>query len=221
MENNPDNKEFELICVIVNYGIGSKVIKIAKGHGVSGGTAFIGKGTIKNRLLELLDLTEISKEIIVMAAEKKTAYEALEVLNKELKLEKPNHGIAFSFPIKDLLGISCYEHSGIKESRGEGNSMYDAIFTIVDKGKAEEVIEAATKAGSKGGTIINARGSGIHETSMLFKMAIEPEKEMVLVLSENKLTETIVASIREDLQINEPGKGIMFILNVNKAYGLY
>ncbi len=34
--------------------------------------------------------------------------------------------------------------------------MHCAITVVVDKGKAEDVIDAATAAGSKGGTVINA-----------------------------------------------------------------
>ena len=98
--------------------------------------------------------------------------------------------------------------------------MYRAIFTIVDRGRAEYVMEAATQAGAKGGTIINARGSGIHETNKLFSMEIEPEKEMVMVLSEKDSVDSIVSSIRQKLDIDEPGKGIIFVQDVSKAYGL-
>jgi nitrogen regulatory protein PII/ribosomal protein S18 acetylase RimI-like enzyme len=96
--------------------------------------------------------------------------------------------------------------------------MYNAIFVIVDKGNAETVIDTAVKAGSMGGTIINARGSGIHETSKLFSMEIEPEKEMVLILSENQLTEQITSSMKEQLQIDKPGNSIIFVQDLNKTY---
>lgn len=98
--------------------------------------------------------------------------------------------------------------------------MYKAIFTIVDRGKGENVMDAAKEAGAKGGTIINGRGSGIHETEVLFSMPIEPEKEIVMILAEDHLVNAIVSSIREKLEIDEPGKGIMFLLDVNKTYGL-
>jgi len=91
---------------------------------------------------------------------------------------------------------------------------------VVDKGKAEDVIDAATAAGSRGGTIINARGSGIHETSKLFFMDVEPEKEIVMILSEKKDAEAIISSIREKLDIEQPGKGIIFVQEVSKVYGL-
>ena len=99
--------------------------------------------------------------------------------------------------------------------------MYQIIITIVNRGKAEDVIEAAKAAGSKGGTIINARGSGVNETSKLFNMDIEPEKEMVMILSKEDITENIVSSIHERLEIDKPGNGIIFIQNVNKTYGIY
>ena len=47
------------------------------------------------------------------------------------------------------------------------------------------MIDAATAAGSKGGTVINAR-SGIHEEQTLF-MDIEPEKEIVLIISDKRV----------------------------------
>lgn len=99
--------------------------------------------------------------------------------------------------------------------------MYNAIFTIVDKGKACDVIDAAVSAGSRGATIINARGSGIDEKCVLFSIVVEPEKEIVMILAETGMTDSIVSSIREAVKIDQPGKGILFVLDVNKTYGLY
>lgn len=220
MENNPDQKQLVLFFVIVNFGLGSKVMKIAKQNGITGGTIFLGKGTINNHLLEILDLSDVRKEIVMIIAEKTLASQALEELNRKFNFDKPKHGIAFSTSVAGLIGTRDSLELNHKESRGVTDTMHHAIFTVVDKGNADAVIQAATAAGSRGATIINARGSGIHENSMLFSMAIEPEKEIVMILATNDLTEAIVASIRENLKIDDPGNGIMFILNVNKTYGL-
>ena len=98
--------------------------------------------------------------------------------------------------------------------------MYQAITVIVDKGKAVMVIDAAIRVGAKGGTIINARGSGIHETSRLFGMDIEPEKEMVLILAKTENAGTIVTAVSDDLKINEPGNGIIFVQPVDQVIGM-
>lgn len=222
MENIPDNKynELELLFLILNDGMGSKVIKSAKQKGLSGGTILLGKGTSKSHLLKLLDLSDIRKEIALMIGEKTVANNALSELEKEFRFDKPHHGIAFSIPVSGLFGTRncCYYKNN--ESRGAKITMHKAIFVIVDKGNAEAVIESAIKAGSRGGTIINSRGSGIHETSKLFSMEIEPEKEIVLIVAESDKTDSIITSIRTDLKIDEPGNGIMFIIDVNQTYGL-
>lgn len=222
MDNHFNINQLELCCVIVNYGNGSKIIKIAKQNGLSGGTVFLGKGTVKkSHLLEFLDITDVRKEIVLLISEKNTAYHVLDELNKKIEFNKPHHGIAFSLSVKDFFGGRNCINDKANESRGVNNTMYHAIFVIVDKGLAESVLDAAAKAGSRGGTIINARGSGSHENQTLFSMAIEPEKEIVMILSEISLTDGIVSSIRKQLKIDDPGNGVLFFMNVNKTYGLY
>ncbi|MGI6092933.1 MAG: P-II family nitrogen regulator [Veillonellaceae bacterium] len=221
MLDKSQTSDIELICTIVNFGLGSKLIKAAKRCGISGGTVSLGKGTVNNRILDFLGLSDVKKEIVFMVAAKETAYQALEKLNDQFEFNKPNHGIAFTTSICSVIGTRSYKSDSIKNERGVGNNMYHVITTIVDKGKAEDVIDAATKAGSKGGTIINGRGSGIHETSKVFSMEIEPEKEIVIILSEVDRTEAIVSSIRKELRIEEPGNGIIYIQDVNKTYGIY
>ena len=99
--------------------------------------------------------------------------------------------------------------------------MYDAIFTIVEKGMAPEVIEAANSAGARGGTIIKGRGSGIHETEVLFAMPVEPEREIVLILAQTDMTEEITTAIRKEVDLDSPGRGIIFVTGTSRTYGLY
>ena len=213
--------DIELLCVIVKSGLGSKVVHKAKEYGISGGTILLGKGTVNNKILDFIGLADVSKEVVLMISTKSIMDEAIKKLDYYFKFEKPNHGIAFITSITNLIGMrSCKRYEEIKEG-GQDKIMYNSIITIVDKGRAEDVIDAATKAGSLGGTIINARGSGIHETSKVFAMEIEPEKEVVLILSKVDQTEKIVESISSHMKINEPGNGIIFVQDINKTYGLY
>jgi nitrogen regulatory protein PII len=218
---NSNITDLELICIIVNFGMGSKILKTAKSCGIHGGTITLAKGTVNNKVWDFLGLSDVRKEILYMATDRDTAYKALDKVNTEYKLCKPNHGIAFTTSICGTVGARIGLGESGKNERGEDITMYQVITVIVDKGKAEDVIESASKAGSKGGTIINGRGSGIHETSKLFSMDIEPEKEIVIILSEVDMTEAIVSVIRQDLNIDAPGKGIIYIQDVNKTYGIY
>ncbi|MCG0275164.1 MAG: P-II family nitrogen regulator [Thermosediminibacteraceae bacterium] len=97
---------------------------------------------------------------------------------------------------------------------------FDLIVTIVNKGFAEEVVEAAKKAGAEGGTIIDGRGTGIHENAKLFGIPIEPEKEIVLTLIDRAKTEKVLEAISNAAELDKPGKGIAFVLEVERTVGI-
>ena len=212
--------EFELVICVVNSGQGSKVLKIAKWQGVTGGTIFMGTGLVHNRLLEFLDLDDIRREIVLMVADSGIAGKTAEELDREMVFRKPNHGIVFTVPITCLYGTQICGIKDFNENKVVANALYSAIFTVVERGLGEDVVDASKEAGAKGATIIHARGSGIHEKEMLFAMQIEPEKDVVLILAKNEMCEDIISSIRNRLNIDEPGTGIIFTLGVGKAYGL-
>lgn len=216
---NTGGRQYELLCAIVDFGLGSRVVTMAKKNGISGGTIALGRGTVTGRLAELLGLTDTRKEIVFLVAEKLLGRNALKMFADELHLKKPKHGIAFSMPLGAFLGTGSYAYEFRTQDGGAG-SMYRAVFVVVDKGKGEAVMDAAKAAGAKGGTIINARGSSIHETSRFLNLEIEPEKEMVLILARPQLADKIVLAVRDELQIDEPGKGIIFVQEVQEVYGV-
>jgi nitrogen regulatory protein PII len=220
-EQHTELANIELLTIIVNFGMGSKVLHIAKQCGINGGTICLARGTVSNRILDLLGLSDIRKEVVRMISSKEAVHQLVHELDQEFKFEKPNHGIAFTTSICSVIGSRRYSSEKQVEGTEGDRPMYHAIHVVVDRGRAEDVVDAANKAGSRGATIINARGSGIHETSKVFAMDIVPEKEIVLILSESDKTEGIVESIRQHLHIDEPGKGIIYIQEVNKTYGLY
>ena len=98
--------------------------------------------------------------------------------------------------------------------------MHQAIFVIVNKGDAETVVQAAEAAGANGATVVNGRGAGIHETSKLFAMEIEPEKEVVMIVAARENAATIAESVRQAARLDVPGQGILFVLDVDKTYGV-
>jgi nitrogen regulatory protein PII len=102
----------------------------------------------------------------------------------------------------------------------EKSVKFDLIVTIVDKGYATDVIDASKKAGAEGGTIMNGRGSGIHETKKLFGIPIEPEKDIILTLIDRNKTEPVLKAISDKINLDKPGKGIAFVLAVEKTVGI-
>lgn len=211
-----------LNVVIVKAGLGSKVIAIAKSIGASGGTVLLGKGSLVNPILKFLELAESSKEIVLIVSTEEKSKHLLQQVYDSLKFKKRNTGICFAMKLSKLMGME----SSIKEKcwhceEGEKSMViHKSIFVIVDKGQADQVVKAATQAGAKGATIINARGAGAHENAKIFAIDIEPEKEIVIILVESQNEALICEAISKASGIDQPGKGILFVQDVEKVMGI-
>lgn len=97
---------------------------------------------------------------------------------------------------------------------------YDLIITIVNRGFADLVMDAARGSGASGGTIMHARGTGIHEAEKFFGISIQPEKDVVLILTNRDNKKQIMTSIKEKAGLNKEGKGISFALPVDDVCGI-
>lgn len=218
MSTDANTKEYVMLWVVTCCGKGSGILKHAKQAGVSGGTILYGKSFGSSELLDFFGLDEYREEIVLMATDIEKSKKIIDILEEEFNLGE--EGVfAFTIPVCGLLGSHAMMDCDLNMERGETAMKYHLITVIVDKGKGEDAIDAAIRAGSKGGTIINARGSGIHETSKVFAMEIEPEKEIAIILTPENETMQVVSAIREDLKIDEPGNGIVYIHDVNGVYG--
>jgi nitrogen regulatory protein PII len=213
------NDIIELAVIIVNFNLGSKVLRIARQHGIKGGTIFHGMGTMKNRILQFFELAESRKEIVLLAAEADVLAAALEQIDKEFCFEKPNHGIAFTISLTVWMGNERAVYSYNKDGGEPG--MYSLIMAIVQRGKAGLVIEAAREAGARGGTVIRARGAGQAEANKLFNMEIEPEREVVIFVAESERTERITTALGERMEIDKIGNAAIFCQDIRKVYGIY
>ncbi|MBE6645839.1 MAG: P-II family nitrogen regulator [Ruminococcaceae bacterium] len=97
---------------------------------------------------------------------------------------------------------------------------HEVIFCIVNTGFSDEVMDAARKFGAKGGTVIRARGTANTEAEKLFNIAIQPEKEIVMILIESKLKNDILHALYNAVGLNTPGQGIAFTMPVDDVVGL-
>jgi nitrogen regulatory protein PII len=214
-----DNR-LALYVAIVNDGDARRVIEISREAGLYGATVFYGLGTMNKGFFAALGLADVRKEIVLMVADTERGDIAADRIRENMQMHRSHKGIVFSIAVESMFGSAALAPFSNRENK-EVTMENQAILTIVDKGRAELVMDAAAAAGATGGTIINARGSGIHETKKIFNIPIEPEKEIVLNIVPVAVAEKIASAIRTKLQIDEPGRGIVFVLDVRTAYGLF
>ena len=94
---------------------------------------------------------------------------------------------------------------------------YEVIITIVNDGFADLVMDAAKSHGARGGTVMRARGSGIHEAEKFFGIEIQPEKDFVLTLVKKEHKNEIMRAILNEAGLKTPGKGICFSISAQIA----
>ncbi len=97
---------------------------------------------------------------------------------------------------------------------------FDLIVTIVNRGNAQRVIDASRDAGAEGGTCILGRGIGVHEKAKFLGIPIEPAKDIVLTITPQENTDAILQSIREKVELDKPGHGIGFVMELKKVVGI-
>lgn len=212
------SRHLEMLVVIVEHNKASKVLHLADEKGVTASVAMLGRGTASRTIFDYLGLNDEKKAVLMLFGKTEEITDLADYLVEKLEMDKPNHGIAYIESAFNVFGTE--DNANGSENIKRGENMYNAIYTIVEKGNADDVIEAAEKAGSRGGTVMHARGSGSEEARKVFNMLIEPEKEIVLIISEEAKTKDIVESIRKETGIEEQGKGIIFITRVEQTYGL-
>ena len=100
------------------------------------------------------------------------------------------------------------------------NYKHEVIFCIVNAGFSDEVMDAAREFGARGGTVIRARGTANPEAEKLFNIAIQPEKEIVMILVESELKNDILHALYKAVGLKTPGQGIAFTMPVDDVVGL-
>ncbi|NLS44272.1 MAG: P-II family nitrogen regulator [Firmicutes bacterium] len=97
---------------------------------------------------------------------------------------------------------------------------YDAIFVVLPRGTAEHVMNIAKEAGAQGGTILLARGTGLYEAKTFFGLTVDVAKEVLFVLTQKEDTERILEAIVKAGHLEKPGRGIAFVMNIDRTVGL-
>lgn len=97
---------------------------------------------------------------------------------------------------------------------------YELVFCIVNAGYSGTVMDAARAAGATGGTLMRGRGSAGKEAEEFFHIQIEPEKEIVMIITPEEIKDAIMSSIYKEAGLATAGQGIIFSLPVTKTAGL-
>lgn len=228
----------KLLVTIVDRGRGEIAMTVAKGAGARGGTILLGRGTADSRLLRLLGLDDMEKDVLLTLTAREAAGTIMEALRAAGPLRK-SHGIVFRIDVGGMLrhmpwtatepkaehAVPAPSDAPSSNPEAESDTMsetatHELISVIVNAGYADDIMAAARKAGAPGGTVINARGTGREEDVKFFGITIVPEKELILILVPKERSRAILDAVKKTPCLARPGIGIAFCVDVESFSAL-
>ena len=193
------------LVAIVKKGEASKLMSAARAKGAPGGSVISARETATNSILAALGLGDTSREVLLSVVEREKLDEILSAV-KRVRAS----GIA--------LVIDAFR--GAEEEEMEMDGQYEMIQVICQDGYSEDIMAVARRAGAKGGTVVNARGTSTEQDVKFFGSPLVPEKEILMIVMEKSRAEAVRKAISQMEILNKKGMGIMFSVPVRDFVNL-
>ena len=222
-EKMKKHMEVDLLYLVCNRSKTKDVQKILRDQHIFFNLVMYGKGTAPSKTLSYLGLGETEKVVFLCVATRKVCDETAELLDKKLHLEKPGNGIMFITKMQQ----GCYHHpiSFADDENGEQEmkeqAKYNLIMIIANRGYSDEVMDAARVGGASGGTILHARGGGAAGMEKFFGVTVAPEKEVLLIVAKDEVTDEIMSEIAKDNGPESDAACVSFTLPVSQVNGIH
>jgi len=100
------------------------------------------------------------------------------------------------------------------------SAAFEMILTIVNNGFSDIVMDAARSAGARGGTILHARGTVGEEMKKFFGVTIDPEKEVILILTTHEKRTAMMKAIGDAAGLRSEARGMSFSVPVDDVVGI-
>lgn len=216
----------KLLFIILDAGSSKKIKYLLNKFGIRIKTVSNASGTASPSVLSYFGLVETKKEVFMAIIPDYLSLKILTKINIEFNLEKVGTGIAFTVPIASSNKYLSDDFVNNNSNRGElkmeskSNIKYHLVITIVSEGYLEQVMTAAKKAGSSGGTAIKGRGLSNAKRAKILGFNIQPEKDIVLNIVSEKDKTKVMEEITKEVGIKTPGKGICISLPIDDVAGL-
>lgn len=192
--------------------------------GVTVSLRTVGAGTAVRETLSTLGLEQTEKAVLFAMITADTWPRLQKALRRELRIDVPGTGIAFTVPVSSIGGKRALqfltEHQTFvrKEESTLKDTRYELLLVISNQGHTGSIMDAARAAGAGGGTVLHAKGTGMEGAAHFMGVELVNEKELVLIVTRTAQKNAIMKSIMDGA---DPKAGaIVFSLPVTDTAGL-
>ena len=108
-----DQYQHELVVAIINKGFSETAMEAARPAGAGGGTVIHARGAAPQEGSHFFGITiQPEKEMLLIVVRKENKVPVMQAVCRAAGLQTEGHGIVFSLPVTELMGIS---HKGERE----------------------------------------------------------------------------------------------------------
>ena len=199
---------------------------ILKKHAVPFGLVSLGRGTATSERLDMLGMDDAEKAIYFCVLTDTIWRSLKKSLQTDLQIDVPGTGIAFTVPLSSVGGKTALRvlTHGADFERGEESSLkdtnYEMLLAVCEQGFSQTVMEAAKKGGAGGGTVIRARGTGVHSAEQFLGITLTGEKDMIFIVSKTEKKDAIMDAVMRQAGPDTRARTIIFSLPVTDTAGL-
>ncbi len=212
----------KLLISIIDKDKVKKIKKLYEQNHIKYSMEIKGTGTASSSVLNYFGLEEIPKKVMISVIPCNKEKRILQDLQDKIKIYEPGKGIAFTISINSASRYlsKIYENDEGEDDNMESKREYELIVLIVREGYADLAMDAAKRKGANGGTLISGVGLGSTEATKILGITIEPEKDVVLILTEKAKKKEVMEEISETVGLATDGRGVCFSLAVDNVLGL-
>ena len=229
MGDNHKIMSYRMLLLIATPKLVGKAAGLFKEGNVPVQYIFHGQGTATSQVMDMLGLDGVDKNVLMSMMSKEWADEMRKKLRKKLHLGMPNTGIAFTLVmsggsghiVQIMEGMEPEERKSAERNETDmTENEYSMIMAIVNQGFSEEVMNAARPMGASGGTVFHSRRVGTKEAMKFWKISVQEEREVVLILAQKEDKLAIMQEIGRQCGMNSKAQGIVMSLPVDGIAGL-
>lgn len=218
--------ELYLMTTITERSRLTTFLSFYRSQGVPVQLISLALGTASNEMLNCLGLERSDKCVFFSVVTGETWAQLRRGLRRELQIDVPGMGIAFTVPFSSIGGKRELQFltDGQNYQKGEESTMKDTshelLLVIANHGYSDLIMDAARGAGAAGGTVIHAKGTGMEGAEKFLGISLAAEKEMIFIVVNRSQRNDIMSAIMNSAGMQSKAKSICFTLPVAATAGL-
>jgi len=205
-----------------------RVVEVLQKNGIPLCFEARAKGTAPSELLDAIGLGGTTRVLTAGLLPRANVPAVFGAINKALSYHKRGAGIAVTLPLtgvqNSILQLTapadCAGPTAEKEEHTMKDHPYALLWVSVKAGHGDEAVDAARKAGARGGTVLKGNRCSTEEASSFLGISIREEQDFVMIVVPQEQKSAVMQAVTAACGLNTPAHGVTAALPVDEVMGL-